>query len=133
MKENSEPINHLLTTFVPQTKFDPIITRDFKPAKPDPAGILHIAKAWGLPESERGDRLIMVGDSADDMEAGARAGVLTILLANKENQHLLGLANTHMSITRFVTLSICSSRLTLTSYSRLDDLVNILESGAANE
>jgi len=54
----------------------PIVTREFKPPKPDPAGIRHIAQVWGIPTSE----MIMVGDSIDDMLAGRRAGVRTVLL-----------------------------------------------------
>lgn len=30
------------------TDTDPVITREFRPPKPDPAGILHIARSWGL-------------------------------------------------------------------------------------
>lgn len=43
-----QPVTHLLATFLAGSVFDPIVTRDFRPPKPDPAGILHIAKAWGL-------------------------------------------------------------------------------------
>ena len=49
---------HLLQTFLPGKTFAPIVTRDFRPPKPDPAGILHIAKEWGL--DDRGESLIMV-------------------------------------------------------------------------
>lgn len=43
------PVNHLLTKFLSAVRpFHPIVTRDFRPPKPDPAGILHIARAWGL-------------------------------------------------------------------------------------
>jgi hypothetical protein len=55
---SSIPVNHLLSTFIPNTKIHPIITRAFRPPKPDPAGILHIAEQWGL--SNRGTDLIMV-------------------------------------------------------------------------
>lgn len=41
------------------------MTREFRPPKPDPAGILHIAVQWGLEDG--GEGLIMVGDSIDDM------------------------------------------------------------------
>ena len=49
---------HLLQKFLPGKTFAPIVTRDFRPPKPDPAGILHIAKAWGLEDG--GNGLIMV-------------------------------------------------------------------------
>ncbi len=58
------PVNHLLTNFLPGQTFAPIITRDFRPPKPDPAGILHIAKSWGLVDEKGegdGSGLIMVG------------------------------------------------------------------------
>lgn len=49
---------HLLQTFLPGKTFAPIVTREFRPPKPDPAGILHIAREWGL--EDRGEGLIMV-------------------------------------------------------------------------
>ena len=49
---------HLLQKFLPGKTFAPIVTRDFRPPKPDPAGILHIAKEWGLEDG--GNGLIMV-------------------------------------------------------------------------
>lgn len=43
------PVDHLLTKFLGAVQpFHPIITREFRPPKPDPAGILHIARSWGL-------------------------------------------------------------------------------------
>jgi HAD superfamily hydrolase (TIGR01549 family) len=62
------PVEHLLETFLPSHRFGPIVTREFRPPKPDPAGILHIAKEWM--HEDGGDSLIMVGDSIDDMTAG---------------------------------------------------------------
>jgi len=54
----SGPVTHLLQTFLPGTTFAPIVTREFRPPKPDPAGILHVAREWGL--EDRGEGLIMV-------------------------------------------------------------------------
>jgi phosphoglycolate phosphatase-like HAD superfamily hydrolase len=34
------PVSHLLEKFLPGKHFHPIITRDFRPPKPSPAGIL---------------------------------------------------------------------------------------------
>lgn len=51
------PVNHLLGKFLPEKLFEPIVTREFRPPKPDPAGILHIAGSWGLEAKD----LIMVG------------------------------------------------------------------------
>lgn len=51
------PVDHLLTKFLSGVQpFCPIITREFRPPKPDPAGILHIARSWGLtrPSSSAG-------------------------------------------------------------------------------
>lgn len=43
------PVNHLLAKFLSGVEaFHPIVTREFRPPKPDPAGILHIARSWGL-------------------------------------------------------------------------------------
>lgn len=103
------PVAHLLDKFMPDQKFHPIITRDFRPPKPDPAGILHIAKEMGL--GDEGESLIMVGDSLDDMTAGYRAGAATVLLVNSINAHLATHEHTDLCI------------------SRLDELVEVLERG----
>ena len=113
------PVTHLLTTFLPNQEFAPIVTRDFRPPKPDPAGILHIARSWGLlvvkeeEDREEADAtgLIMVGDSIDDMTAGYRAGAATVLLVNEVNAHLATHEHTDLCI------------------SRLDELIGILEEG----
>lgn len=102
----SEPIAHLLDNFIPQTKFEPLLTRAFHPPKPDPAGILHIAKAWGIPETQRGKSLIMVGDSKDDLAAGYGAGALTILLVNGENEHLAESEHTDVFVSRRVSIRV---------------------------
>lgn len=52
------PVEHLMDKFLPGRKIAPVVTRDFRPPKPDPAGILHIAKSWGLENG--GENLIMV-------------------------------------------------------------------------
>jgi HAD superfamily hydrolase (TIGR01509 family) len=103
------PVMHLLENFLPGQKFYPIITRDFRPPKPDPAGILHIAKEMGL--NDRGESLIMVGDSLDDMTAGYRAGAATVLLVNNVNAHLATHEHTDLCI------------------SQLDELIDVLEKG----
>lgn len=135
------PVAHLLGKFLSGSVFAPIVTRDFRPPKPDPAGILHIARSWGLvrgegeaggsaADAEEGDRdaqaglkeglprgeadasgLIMVGDSIDDMTAGRKAGAATVLLANDVNIHLVDHEHTDLVIRR------------------LDELVQILEEG----
>jgi HAD superfamily hydrolase (TIGR01549 family) len=108
------PVTHLLTNHVPHTTFAPIITREFRPPKPHPAGILHIASQWDL--GEQGARnLIMVGDSIDDMEAGFRAGCATVLLRSD--------ANTHVEEHSMTGLTV----------GRLDDLIALLEEGLVVE
>ncbi|KAG5981688.1 hypothetical protein E4U55_002669 [Claviceps digitariae] len=104
------PVRHLLDRFLGQTAaFEPVLTRDFRPMKPHPAGILHIARRWGLGEDAGG--VIMVGDSMDDMEAGRRAGAATVLLVNEVNRGLAEHECTDLVI------------------ERLDELVGILEKG----
>ncbi|KAL5585037.1 hypothetical protein FOVSG1_014426 [Fusarium oxysporum f. sp. vasinfectum] len=108
------PVQNLMEKFLEGSRFHPIVTRDFRPPKPDPAGILHIAKNWGLHgESGEGDAsgLIMVGDSIDDMTAGRMAGAATVLLVNDVNRALAEHAHTDLVITT------------------LDELVDILEQG----
>ncbi|ROT34459.1 HAD-like protein [Sodiomyces alkalinus F11] len=112
------PVAHLLGKFLPDSHFSPIVTRDFRPAKPHPAGILHIASSWGLNGTEVGEEgeadasgLIMVGDSIDDMTAGRKAGAATVLLLNDVNGHLVEHHHTDLVIRR------------------LDELIPILEEG----
>lgn len=102
------PVQHLLEKFLEGSAFHPVVTREFKPPKPDPAGILHIASQWGL---EDASGLIMVGDSIDDMAAGRKAGAATVLLVNDVNQ---GLADHE-----------CTDDV----IHRLDELVAILDRG----
>lgn len=103
------PVEHLLNTFLPSSEFSPVITREFRPPKPDPAGILHIAKQWM--HEDGGESLIMVGDSIDDMTAGYRAGAATVLLVNDVNKHLAEHQHTDLVV------------------KQLDDLIGILENG----
>ncbi|KAH6631197.1 HAD-like domain-containing protein [Chaetomium sp. MPI-SDFR-AT-0129] len=49
------PVQNLLTKFLTGTTFGPIVTREFRPPKPDPAGILHIARSWGLVRKSTGE------------------------------------------------------------------------------
>ncbi|EEQ28168.1 hypothetical protein McanMca71_005867 [Microsporum canis] len=104
------PVNHLIKSHLATHVFAPIVTRDTPNImpKPDPAGILHIARAWNL---EDASDLIMVGDSLDDMTAGHKAGAATVLLLNVRNQDLKDHEHTDLCI------------------ERLDDLISILENG----
>ncbi|KXJ91138.1 HAD-like domain-containing protein [Microdochium bolleyi] len=147
------PVEHLLGKFLEGSVIAPVVTRDFRPPKPDPAGILFIAKTWGLvraassapgaasavaDDAAAGDgpveraekagaretdsagevtqvgdasRLIMVGDSIDDMTAGRRAGAATVLLVNDVNRHLADHEHTDLVI------------------EKLDELIGVLEEG----
>ncbi|KAK5108696.1 hypothetical protein LTR62_008101 [Meristemomyces frigidus] len=118
------PVQHLLTTHIPShiDAFSPLITRSFRPPKPSPAGILHIAHQWGIvssatvPASPSGERLlplIMVGDSIDDMTAGFDAGAMTVLLRSEGKEDLEGHEKTDVVV------------------DRLDDLIGMLEKGIA--
>ena len=63
--------------------FDVIITRDDPPApKPSPEGILHAADGLGVDVSE----LVVVGDFVFDVQAGERAGAVTVFLTNRSGQ-----------------------------------------------
>lgn len=81
------PVTHLITTFIPEEyrHFDHIVTREFKPPKPSPEPLLHIARLLSL----RPEQLMMVGDSHDDMKSGRHAGCTTVLLRNSINSSLL--------------------------------------------
>ncbi|KAL7909751.1 HAD-like domain-containing protein [Trichoderma velutinum] len=108
------PVQHLISKFLPASQFYPVITRDFRPPKPHPAGIMHIAQSWGLVDGSGAvdtSGLIMVGDSLDDLTAGRLAGAATVLLLNDVNKELANHENTDMVI------------------HKLDDLIRILENG----
>lgn len=82
-----KPVNHLLSNFVPplHSSFDHIVTRDFRPTKPYPDPLLHIARQLNVaPEN-----MLMVGDSFDDMQSGTAAGCATVLVKNDSNVKLL--------------------------------------------
>ncbi|KAL3236712.1 putative haloacid dehalogenase-like hydrolase [Nakaseomyces bracarensis] len=81
------PVEYLINKFIPEdySKFDHIVTRDFRPAKPFPDPLLHIAQQVETePES-----VIMVGDSFDDMKSGRSAGCLTVLLKGTANDKVV--------------------------------------------
>ena len=106
------PVSHLLSNHLPGhiDAFAPIITREFKPPKPSPAGILHIAKSWGIvkdsdivdhkPVAKVPIPLIMVGDSIDDIVAGHDAGAATVLLRSAGKEELEDDPRTDVVISR---------------------------------
>ena len=123
------PVNHLLETFLPGVKFNPVITREtvgVRP-KPSPEGLWRIAESWGLgmdadgkeaesdplvlAQEHLGAGLIMVGDSTDDMACAARANAASVLLLNEDNEHVIEKQPPDLVIRR------------------LDELIEILEQG----
>lgn len=111
---NSAPVKHFVENHMPKhlRPFLPIIDRDFRPPKPSPAGILHIARTWGVVKSSEesstspADReilpLIMVGDSVDDMAAGHAAGAFTVLLKSPGKEELEHDERTDLAVDRYV-------------------------------
>ena len=59
------PVNNLLTKFLAGSVFAPIVTREFRPPKPDPAGILHIARSWGLVRRSTGEAGVPLAEEAE--------------------------------------------------------------------
>jgi HAD superfamily hydrolase (TIGR01549 family) len=70
-------------------EFEPILTRDFIPVKPDPAPINYILEYWDLlPEN-----VLMVGDYRDDLLCGKNAGTSTCFFSNPEKASFAELAD----------------------------------------
>ncbi|MFD0895346.1 HAD-IA family hydrolase [Luteolibacter ambystomatis] len=65
----------MVTTLFPGAKFDLVLgQRPEVPRKPDPAGALEIAAAFGLEPAA----CAMIGDSTMDLDTGKRAGMRTV-------------------------------------------------------
>ena len=60
------------------TAFDPVMSRDDGPYKPQPDGLLHICTVWDLRPAE----VLMVGDYLYDVQVGRRAGTRTALVTH---------------------------------------------------
>ncbi|HEY1379112.1 MAG TPA: HAD family hydrolase [Gemmataceae bacterium] len=60
------------------TAFDPVMSRDDAPYKPQPDGLTHICVAWGFRPVE----VLMVGDYIYDVQVGRRAGTRTALVTH---------------------------------------------------
>lgn len=125
------PVAHLLKNHVPGhiDAFAPIVTRDFKPPKPSPAGILHIAHAWGVtqsaevpdsPPSERPLPILMVGDSIDDIVAGYDAGALTVLLGSEGKEDLEQDERVDVVVRRCVGMTVDEEQWLTSSQARRD-------------
>jgi HAD superfamily hydrolase (TIGR01549 family) len=57
--------------------FDPVLTREDAPPKPDPTGLFSICRSWNVDVAE----VVFVGDFQFDLLAGRRAGISTVLYA----------------------------------------------------
>jgi HAD superfamily hydrolase (TIGR01509 family) len=69
--------------------FDPVVSRDDAPYKPQPEGVWRICAAWGLAPSE----VLVVGDYVYDLRAGRRAGALTALITHGRDWPFAGEAD----------------------------------------
>ena len=68
---------------------DRVLTREDCPPKPDPEGLLHIARDWTLPASE----IVYIGDFRFDLEAAHNAGMIACLYRNPRNAAYESLAH----------------------------------------
>ncbi|MEW5313539.1 MAG: hypothetical protein WDW38_005099 [Sanguina aurantia] len=62
--------------------FSQVLTREFKYVKPDRRLLQHVAQEWGMEPS----RLLMIGDSFEDVECGNSAGTASCLIAGGGNE-----------------------------------------------
>jgi HAD superfamily hydrolase (TIGR01549 family) len=62
--------------------FDIVMTREFHYVKPDKRCLLHFSRKWNIPAS----RLLMVGDSTEDVECGNAAGTASCLISGGGNE-----------------------------------------------
>ncbi|KAH3900272.1 related to putative haloacid dehalogenase-like hydrolase [Saccharomycodes ludwigii] len=85
------PVNALIGKFIDTkySKFDYILTRDFQPTKPSPEPLLYIKNRLDSSSNNNVGKMVMVGDSIDDMKSGRYAGFITILLLNENNSYLV--------------------------------------------
>lgn len=69
--------------------FDILMTREFPFVKPDMRCLTHFSNTWGIPPS----RLLMVGDSTEDVECGNAAGTASCLITGGGNEIRTGEAS----------------------------------------
>lgn len=69
---NSHPIAHRTIEKLP-ARFDPVVTRESGPIKPDPWAVHHICQEWGVSPRQ----VAMIGDYRFDIECGKNAGART--------------------------------------------------------
>jgi phosphoglycolate phosphatase-like HAD superfamily hydrolase len=68
------PVHNLLGKFLAGSVFAPIVTRDFRPPKPDPAGILHIARSWGLLRKSTGEAGVPADPKVEEERRSSEGG-----------------------------------------------------------
>ena len=145
-----QPVNHLLKKFLAGHLFQPVITRDFKPPKPDPAGILHIAKSWGLTKTggtvadRKADTEGELGHPDMDTGLDGKDGGnnVTPAIAVGDASHLIMVGDSIDDMTagrragaatvllvNDVNAHLSEHENTDMAISRLDELVGILEEG----
>lgn len=66
-----------------------VITREDCQPKPSPKGLLKVARQWQIEPTN----LAYIGDFQYDIVAAEKANMMSILLANKRNQHLFDSAD----------------------------------------
>ena len=65
-----------------RSAFDILLTREHPYVKPDKRCLIHFSDAWDIPVH----KLLMVGDSTEDVECGNAAGTATCLIAGGGNE-----------------------------------------------
>ena len=73
---NSRPITQAMLAKLP-VSFDPVITREDGPIKPDPWAVHTICRAWQVSPQ----RVVMIGDYWFDIACGRAGGARTVLYA----------------------------------------------------
>lgn len=82
------PVSHLLSKFLPDSVIHPVVTREFRPAKPDPAGIWHIAERWGMGGGEDGEEEKGAGDAIVPDGDGAVAAAPPVVIGTSKAESL---------------------------------------------
>jgi len=62
-------------------RFNPLLSREDGPVKPDPWAICRICELWGIEPRQA----VVIGDYYFDVEAGRRAGAGTVLLIGQRD------------------------------------------------
>jgi phosphoglycolate phosphatase-like HAD superfamily hydrolase len=141
------PVNNLLSKFLAGSVFTPIVTRDFRPPKPDPAGILHIARSWGLLRRSTGEAGVPAsGEEEHQPETGpdGAAGLLKTETGEEvaDASALIMVGDSIDDITagrragaktvllvNDVNRHLADHEHTDLAISRLDELIDVLENG----